>query len=233
MFINHFKVAFRNLMRNKGYTLITLSSLAIGIAACLLSFLYIQDELSYDRYNDKAERIVRITCRMLREGTEMHIACAGFPVAETMTAEFPEVENAVRFREEDNVKIEVEKSVFREKKIVYSDPSFFDVFSVPLLKGDRKTLLATPRSVVLSQTTAEKYFGTADPVGKVLHVDDKQEWQVSGVFADIPPQSHFHFDLIASLSTLDFSNNPSMRSWLSSIFQTYLLAAPWRLARRP
>jgi putative ABC transport system permease protein len=226
MLKNYFKVAFRNLMRNKGYTLITLASLVIGLAACLLSFLFIQDELSYDRYNDKSERIFRITTRMVREGKEINIVGAGAPVAETMMAEFPEVENAVRFREEGSVKVSVGATVFREKKVIYSDPSFFDVFSVPLLKGDRKTVLKAPQTVVLSRTTSEKYFGTADPLGKMLRIDDKQEWQVNGVFADIPRTSHFHFDFIVSLSTLDFNKDPSLASWLSLSLQTYLLLRP-------
>ena len=226
MFRNYFKVAFRNLMRNKVYALITLSSLAVGIAACLLSSLYIQDELSYDRYNDKAGRIARINCHMVREGMEVDLAGAGFPVAEILMAEFPEVENAVRFRDEGSAKVEIGRSVYMEKRVVYSDPSFFAVFSVPLLKGDRHTALAAPRSVVLSRTTAEKYFGAADPVGRVLRIDGKQEWRVSGVFADIPRQSHFHFDLIASLSTLDMAKDPSLRAWMGFNFQTYLLLRP-------
>jgi putative ABC transport system permease protein len=226
MFKNYFKVAFRNLSRSKGYTLITLSGLAIGLAACLLAFLYIQDELSYDRYNDKSERIFRIATRMVREGTEINIVGAGALVARTMIEEFPEVENAVRFREEGSVKVKVGATVFREKRTIFSDPSFFDVFSVPLLKGDRKTMLTTPRTVVLSQTAAEKYFGNADPVGKILRIDDKTDWQVSGVFADIPRTSHFHFDFIVSFSTLDLAQDPSMQSWLGFNFQTYVLLRP-------
>jgi len=226
MFKNYFKVAFRNLSRSKGYTLITLSGLAIGLAACLLAFLYIQDELSYDRYNDKSERIFRITTRMVREGTEINIVGAGALVARTMIEEFPEVENAVRFREEGSAKVKVGVTVFREKKVIYSDPSFFDVFSVPLLKGDRKAVLTAPRTVVLSQTTAEKYFGMADPVGKTLRIDDKEDWQVSGVFADIPRTSHFHFDFIVSFSTLNMASDPSMSSWMGFNFQTYLLLRP-------
>ncbi len=226
MFKNYFKVAFRNLSRTKGYTLITLSGLAIGIAACLLAFLYIQDELSYDRFNEKSERIFRIATRMVREGTEVNIVGAGAPTARTMIDEFPEVENAVRFREEGSIKVTVGATVFREGKIIYSDPSFFDVFSVPLLKGNRKSVLTAPRTVVLSQTTAEKYFGAADPVGRTLRIDDKDDWQVGGVFADIPRTSHFHFDLIVSFSTLDLASDPSMNAWMSFNFQTYLLLRP-------
>ncbi|HUU04545.1 MAG TPA: ABC transporter permease [Patescibacteria group bacterium] len=226
MFKNYFKVAFRNLSRSKGYTLITLSGLAIGIAACLLAFLYIQDELSYDRFHEKSERIFRITTRMVRDGVEINIVGAGAPAAKTMVEEFPEVENAVRFREEGSAKVQVGATVFREKRVIYSDPSFFDVFSVPLLKGDRQAVLAAPRTVVLSKTTAEKYFGAADPVGRTLRIDDKDDWQVSGVFADIPRTSHFHFDLIASFSTLDLTTDPSMGSWMSFNFQTYLLLRP-------
>ncbi len=224
MFRNYFKVAFRNLMRSKGYTLITLASLAIGIAACLLSFLYIQDELSYDRYNEKYERIFRITNRVVREGKELNVVGTGSPVAKAMMDEFPEVENAVRFREESSVNVKIGTAVFREKRIVYSDPQFFDVFSVPLLKGDRKTVLTKPQTVMLSQTKAEKYFGTADPIGKVLRIEDeKEDWQVSGVFKDIPRTSHFHFDFIVSLATLDLTKDPSESSWNSWNFRTYLL----------
>jgi putative ABC transport system permease protein len=223
---NYFKVAFRNLSRSRGYTLITLSGLAIGLAACLLAFLYIQDELSYDRFNDKAGRIFRIATRMVREGKEIHIVGAGAPVAKTLMEEFPEVENAVRFREEGSVKVKAGATVFREGKVIYSDRSFFDVFSVPLLAGDHQAVLTAPRTVVLSRTTAEKYFGAADPVGQTLRIDDKTDWQVSGVFADIPRTSHFHFDFIVSLSTLDLAHDPSLASWLSLSLQTYLLLRP-------
>ncbi|MBN2345545.1 MAG: ABC transporter permease, partial [Candidatus Aminicenantes bacterium] len=145
---------------------------------------------------------------------------------EAILEEFPEVENAVRFREEDSAKVEIAGAVFRETKVVYSDPSFFDVFAVPLLKGDRRNALAAPRSVVLSDTTARKYFGGDDPVGRTLRVDDGPEWRVGGVFADIPRQSHFHFDLIASLSTLDLNHDLSLRAWMGFNFQTYLLLRP-------
>ncbi len=226
MFLNYFKVAFRNLSRTKGYTLITLSGLAIGITACLLAFLYIQDELNYDRFNEKSERIFRIATHMVREGREINFIGAGSPAAKTMMEEFPEIENAVRFRDEGSVKVQVGASVFREGKVIYSDPSFFDVFSVPLLKGDRGAVLKAPRTVVLSRTTAEKYFGSTDPVGKMLRIDDQADWQVSGIFADIPRTSHFHFDLIVSFSTLDLTTIPTMSSWMSFNFQTYLLLRP-------
>jgi putative ABC transport system permease protein len=226
MFKNYFKVVFRNLSRNRGYALITLSGLAIGLTACLLAFLYIQDELSYDHFNAKSGRIFRIVTRMVREGREIHIVGAGAPAAGTLIKEFPEVENAVRFREEGSVKVTAGAKVFREGKVIYSDPSFFDVFSVPLLAGERQSVLTAPRTVVLSQTTAEKYFGAGDPVGRTLRIDDRTDWRVDGVYADIPRASHFHFDFIVSLSTLDLAGDPSMASWLSLSLQTYLLLRP-------
>jgi putative ABC transport system permease protein len=231
LFENYFKVAVRSLLRNKGYTLITLSSLAIGLAACLLSFLFVRDELSYDRYNDKSERIFRITTRILREGKEFSVIGSGLTVAGTLMAEFPEVENAVRFREEGRVNVGIGASVFKESRVVYSEPSFFDVFSVPLLRGDRRSVLKAPRTVLLSRTKAQMYFGAVDPVGKMLRIDNQLEWQVGGVFADIPRASHFHFDLIVSLSTLNLDKDPVMTSWLSMNLQTYLLLRPGASAR--
>ncbi len=220
--------------RSRGYTLITLSGLAIGIAACLLAFLYIQDELSYDRYQRKIRTYFPYRHAHWFAMARRSILSVLAPRRPgTMIDEFPEVENAVRFREEGSAKVKVGATVFREKKVIYSDPSFFDVFSVPLLKGDRKSVLTAPRTVVLSQTTAEKYFGAADPVGRTLLIDDKVEWQVGGVFADIPHTSHFHFDLIVSFSTLDLTSE-SIHEFLDEFqFPDLSAAAPGRLGRRP
>jgi putative ABC transport system permease protein len=221
MFRNYFKIAIRIVKRHKGFSLINILGLAIGMASCLLIFLYVQDELSYDRYNKKSDRICRIGTHLKMQSREMSVASVCAPMAGAMRDEFPEVEYAVRFREgSSSYLFKVGDKGFREEEVVFSEPSFFNIFSLPLLKGDPDTALESPHTLILSKKTAKKFFGSTDVVGKVLSVDSKQIYKVTGVFKDIPHNSHFHFDIIASLSTLDESRNPS---WFNMNFPTYVL----------
>ena len=228
MLKNYFKVAFRNLMRSKGYTLITLASLAVGIAACLLSFLYIQDELSYDRYNDKAGRIVRITCHMAREGIEVDIIGAGLPGGRDDTGRVPgSGERRPLSRRRQRQGRDRGIRLPGERRSSTADPSFFDVFSVPLFKGNRNDGAGGA-----AQRRAQPGDG-----GKILRLGRSRRQgsarrRQSGMAGQrricrhSPRQSHFHFDLIASLSTLDLAKDPSLRSWMGFNFQTYLLLRP-------
>ena len=221
MLKNNFKVAYRVIKRHKGFSLINILGLAVGMASCLLIFLYVQDELRYDRYNKNAERIYRVGTHLKMQNREMNIASVCPPMAKALRDEFLEVENTVRFREGENSYLfKAGNEAFREERVVFSEPSFFDIFSIPLLKGNPETALKSPYTLVLSQNTAEKFFGSADPVGKILTVDNSQDYQVTGVFKDIPDNSHFHFDVIASLSSLEESRDPS---WFNMSFPTYML----------
>ncbi len=221
MFKNYFKVAFRVIKRHKGFSLINILGLAIGMASCLLIFLYVQDELSYDRYNKDAGRICRVGIHLKMQSREMSVASVCGPMAEALVDEFLEVEHAVRFREgSSSYLFKYGDKSYREQKVVFSEPSFFDIFSIPLLKGNPATALESPHTLILSQKTAEKFFGSTDPVGKILTVDNIQDYEVTGVFKDIPSNSHFHFDVIASLSSLDESRDPS---WFNMNFPTYML----------
>jgi putative ABC transport system permease protein len=221
MFKNYFKVAFRIIKRHKGFSLINIMGLAIGMASCLLIFLYVQDELSYDRYNKNADRIYRVGTHIKMQSREMSVASVCGPMAKALVDEFLEVENAVRFREGSNSYLfKYEDKSYRENRVVFSEPSFFDIFSIPLLKGNPKTALEAPYTLILSQKTAEKFFGFSDPVGKILTIDNSQDYEVTGVFEEIPANSHFHFDVIASLSSLDESRDPS---WFNMNFPTYML----------
>ena len=221
MMKNYFKVAFRIIKRHKGFSLINIMGLAIGMASCLLIFLYVQDELSFDRYNKNADRIFRIGTHIKMQSREMSVASVSAPMAEALVDEFIEVEEAVRFREDaSSYLFKAGEKSYREERVVFSEPSFFDIFSIPLLKGNPNTALGSPYTLVLSQQAAEKFFGAEDPVGKVITVDHSQDYEVTGVFKDIPDNSHFHFDVIASLSSLDESRDPS---WFNMNFPTYVL----------
>ena len=226
MFKNYLVTSLRNIKKHKGYSFLNVLGLAIGMAACLLVLLYTRDELSWDRYNKNADRICRVVVDLARQGTEMTVAGAGAPVAAAMIKGFPEVEDAVRFNEaESMLQVRYGDKQFRENRAVHTDPSFFNIFSVPLLTGDPGTALTSPKTLVLSRSTARKYFGREDPIGKTLQLsaESPEDYRVTGVFEDIPRASHFHFDILISLSTLEAAGDPMMTSWMSFNFPTYFL----------
>ncbi len=225
MFKNYLVTSLRNIKKHKGYSFLNVLGLAIGMAACLIVILYTRDELSWDRYNRNADRICRVEVVLTREDRVMPIAGAGAPLAAAMIEGFPEVEDAVRFREGGGVLARYGDKQFRENRAAYTDPSFFNVFSVPLLEGDRGTALSSPKTLVLSRSTARRYFGQEDAVGKTLQfLEEKPEdFLVTGVFEDIPRASHFHFDILISLATLEAAGDPSMASWNTFNFPTYFL----------
>ncbi|HEY4061744.1 MAG TPA: ABC transporter permease [Puia sp.] len=218
---NYFKIAFRNLWRNRAFSVLNIVGLAIGIATCLVIWLFIQHELSYDRYNKKADRMVRVVFRGTVQGEKMREANVMPPVAQAFKANFPEVEEATRLMVAGYPRIQFGEKTFRDDKLAFVDSNFFKVFTLPLQKGDASTILMQPNSVVLSRAMAKKYFGDADPMGKVVvFPDQKASCTVTGVFDKVPENSHFHFDLFAALSTLQESRE---LSWMTSGYFTYLV----------
>jgi putative ABC transport system permease protein len=222
MLKNFFKTALRNLTKHKGYSLLNILGLAIGMACSLLILMYVQDELSYDRFNENADRIYRISTFFRMGGREGNIATAAAATGPDIMAEFPEVLDATRFRQRGSYIVRYGDNSFKERRTVFADESFFRMFSIPLVKGDPATALKQPNTLVLSQTTADKIFGIEDPVGKLLRLDDRDDYMVTGIYKDIPHNSHFHFDVIMAMAGLEESRDPT---WLSQNFQTYLLLA--------
>jgi len=220
MLKNYIKAAIRNLLKRKGYSLINIVGLAIGMASCLLILMFVKDELSYDAFNEKANRIYRVAASFFYGGRNFDIAVAPAPMAQVIIDEYPEVENAVRFRQRGRYIFRYGDNTFREKRVSYVDPSFFQIFSIPLLKGNPNTALNDPNALILSQNTAQKYFGAEDPVGKTLRLNDQTDYIVTGVFEEIPGHSHFHFDVFISMTSLAESKS---KTWMSQNFQTYIL----------
>lgn len=220
MFKNYFKTALRNLLKRKGYTFLNILGLAIGMACSLMILLYIQDELSYDKFNVNADQIYRINFFFRMGGREGHAAVTSPPSAQVLINEFPEITDAVRFRDRGSRIIKYEDISFKEKRIIFADASFFRVFSVPMIKGNPDTALEKPNTLVLSQTTVEKYFGDEEPVGKTVKINNETDYMITGIYEDIPHNSHFHFDVMLSMSSLEESRD---LSWLSQNFQTYLV----------
>ena len=214
-------IAFRNLWRNKAISAIHILGLALGIATCLLILVFVRHELSYDRYNENADRMVRVTFRGRMNGAGIKEANVMPPVAATLKKEFPEVLEATRLHADGIHRISYGTRTFREDALAFADSNFFRVFTLPLVKGDAATALVQPNTVVITKAVAEKYFGNEDPIGKVLNfTDDHAALTVTGVIAGVPENSHFHFDLFASMITLPDARSPS---WMTSNYFTYLV----------
>ncbi|PMD96567.1 cell division protein FtsX [Siphonobacter sp. BAB-5405] len=224
MLRNYFLVAWRNLLRNRTFTLINVTGLALGLATCILIMLYVVDEWSYDRFHERADRIVRVVFKGKTEGGSINEAHVMPPVARTLQSSFPEVAEATRLRLAGSPLISYGTKSLRESVMAFADSNIFRVFTLPLLKGDSKTALIKPSSLVISETVARNYFGEADPIGKILEIKAwKSSYQVTGVMQDMPTNSHFHVDILASMSGLAEAQSTT---WLTSEFFTYLLLTP-------
>ena len=202
MFQNYLKIALRNLIKQRIYSLINIIGLAIGMTCCLLIALYVRHELSYDRFHEKGERIYRVAVKTTIPSGTFYDAETPFPLAAQLQIDYSEVERVVRifFREEELVT--VGEKQFVEPKIAFADTGFFQMFSFPLLRGNPRRLLNDPAAVVLSASQARKYFGEEDPLGKTLALNNRLTFQVSAVMEDMPPNSHFHADILFSFLAL-------------------------------
>jgi putative ABC transport system permease protein len=224
MIKSYFKIAWRNLKKNKVFSFINITGLSLGISVCFIIMLYVQDELGYDRYNDHADRIARIQFKAIINGGEINEAGVMAPVAQTVKKDFPEVEDATRLKFQGSSKIVYGSKSFKNDLVALADPNFFNVFTLPLLSGDAKTALLQPHTIVLSKLTAEKYFGKEDPIGKSLGFNDNTEfYKVTGVFDKVPANSHFHADMLGSMVGSEPARSDS---WMEGTFLTYLLLRP-------
>ncbi|HEY6899944.1 MAG TPA: ABC transporter permease [Puia sp.] len=221
MLKNYFKTALRNLWKNKGFSAINIVGLAIGLSTCLLIFIYVMDELSYDRHHKNADRIYRVDAEIKFGGNHFILAQAPAPTGPAMLQDYPEVEKEVRFRNYGGMSVKKGNQNIREEAVIYADSTLFDVFSLPVLAGDPHTALMEPRTVVITRRTAKKYFDNVQVVGRNLIVNDSVPYRVTAVIEDLPEQSHFHFDFFVSLSESKEAKNTN--EWMSNNFNTYVL----------
>jgi putative ABC transport system permease protein len=222
MLKNYIKIAYRNLIKHKFYSLLNIFGLSLGIASCILIFAYIGHELSYDGYHKNADNIYRIVSKRTVSGQTSELAISPAPVGPTMVEELPEVKNAVRFSPTVKRIFAYQDKNYFQEGVLYVDLSIFDVFSFELIEGDPKTALEVPFTMVFTEKTAQKYFGGESPVGKIINWDNKYDYRVTGVVKDPPPNSHFTFNALASFSTF-IKYDPRIGSWNGGSFQTYLL----------
>lgn len=206
--------------RQKIYTVINVTGLAIGIAGALFILIWIQDEKSYDRFHTNTHQIYRVTQRHRLNGVVSSYTNTPAVLARTLMLECPEVEQATSVRSDrEGTLVGVGEKTYHESKIGQADEMFFMVFSFPFLEGDPKTALVSPQSVVISRKTSDRYFGKADPMGQILTIYDN-DFLVTGVIENMPPNSHFHFDLLCSKNSFQEWLQPD---WSWNPFKTYVL----------
>lgn len=222
MFKNYFRTAWRSLYKNKASSAINIFGLGIGLTCCLLIALYIQHELSYDTFQVNGKRIARVIMEYRFNGSSQANKgnFTSVRVAPVFKQNFPEVESAVKMAMYEKV-VSSQERLFSEKRFMFADPAFFDVFTFKLLRGDSRTAISAAGQVVITESTAKKYFGDKNPVGQVLRVDTGL-YKVTGVMQNCPSNSQIKFDFIASFSSLAIPQEFETSYWDAN-YTTYLL----------
>lgn len=225
MFRNYIKTAWRNIRKNKLFSFINILGLSIGVATCFIIMLYVQDELSYDKFNKNADNIARVIFKADVNGGKINESVTMPPVAAVMKKDFPEVQDATRLQAYGSSKILYKDKVFKDDKFAFADANFFSIFTLPMIEGDAKKALLQPHTLVITQSTAKKYFGNEGAIGKTVIVtsDNDLPYTITGVIKDIPANSHFHFDMFGSMESFAPAKSDT---WMSGGFHTYLLLKP-------
>jgi len=226
MFNNYFKTAWRNIVHHKGYSFINIFGLAVGIAGCILIMVWVQNELSFDRFNNKADRIYRLYHDLTLNNKTRITPLTSAPVAPALRQSFPEVESAFRIMSVGRTTVKYGEREFREDGVYFADNSIFDVFSLPMIHGDAKSALAAAYSAVITEKTAQRYFGAENPLGKFLKFGDGHEYAITGVIKNLPSNSHININILHSFATWISENKQEAEMWGRIGLITYVLLAP-------
>ncbi len=222
MLKNYIITALRNLLKNKGFSVINILGLSIGLASFMLISLYVYHELTMDSYHKNANRIYRIVENLRTENELLFQSVSSPPMGPMIAHDFPEVQAFVRFTQ-NGVLVRKDNLSYYEEDCYLADSSVFDIFSFKVLKGNAKTALTEPNTTVLTESAARKYFGDKDPLGQTLEMDGDQI-KITGIMADVPENSHFRFDMLISFSTWSINNKKSeLNEWFWNGFHTYFL----------
>jgi len=224
MFGNYVKIALRTIRRYKGYSFINIFGLAVGIACCILILLFVQHELSYDKYHNDLDRLFRVSADVTTNSGSTKYAAIAPPVGPSLIKDFPQIEYAARILYFESTRLVKHNEVmFYETNFVYADQDIFNILTIPFLYGDPDNSLDRPFTVVIPQHLSEKYFGSENPVGKTLSIDQR-DYQVSGVIKDLPDNTHFIFDTFVSMH--DLRDPPWMQDWTWPGMYTYIKLKP-------
>lgn len=221
MLKNYFRTALRNLLKHKFYSLLNVLGLSIGLGCFMLISLFVKDELSYDSHFKSSDQIYRVDFAATLNGSDHISAQIGAPTALAMKRDFPIVEDAMRMRNTGNwfVKRKGQTETFKEEHVLMADSNFFKFFEMDLVYGDPETALNRPNTLVMDLTTSKKIFGDMNPIGEVLVLDNSTDYEVTGIYADLPKNTHFQHNMMLSMSSFEWANN---QNWLSTNFNTYV-----------
>lgn len=229
MFKNFLKIAYRNFMRQRVYSMINTSGLAIGVACFLLIFLYINDELSYDRFHSKSDRTYRILEHFESDGVGEHSASQPFPVGPALVNDYPgQIDHMTRMFDFQSPFLalanrKLDRS-FNEPNVFFVDSTFFDVFDFEMIVGDKSTALDEPNAILITESMAKKYFSDENPLGQIIDFQGERNLIVKGIMADAPHNGHFQFDFLISFSTLRAHyQDRTMERWYWNPCWTYLV----------
>ncbi|MBN9385134.1 MAG: ABC transporter permease [Chitinophagaceae bacterium] len=232
MLRNYLKIAIRNMAKHKVISFINLFGLTVGITCCLLILTYIIHEVSYDKYNSKADRVYRVTRSFNnKEGiVSLHLGAVAPPFGPLLRNEFPDIEKVTRIFPVGTVPMRYEEKIFNEKDVYFGDDNLFSIFDVNLEKGNPHTALSDPYSVILTEDLAKKYFGGEDPVNKVIRLNNQFNFKVTGIFKPFPDAAHLHPRMMLSFATLKdtaiYGERKLQTNWGNNAFFTYLLLPP-------
>ncbi len=208
MFLSYLKTTLRSIKKHLGYSLINIMGLAIGMACCILILLFVFDELSYDKFHENHDRIYRVTRLWLNEDgvINLHLGHVAPPIGPLLENDFPEIVHAVRIIGAGGLLVGRNANFFEEPRFFFAEEDFFNVFTYEMIAGDPATALRDPMTVVITQETAEKYFGSENPLGQSITVKAdpiKVDMTVRGVIKTMPHNSHFHADILGSFKTYE------------------------------
>ncbi|HEY4935928.1 MAG TPA: ABC transporter permease, partial [Puia sp.] len=225
MLRNYFITAWRNLIKNKAFSIINMLGLSTGLCCFLLILLFVQDELHFDQFNQKADQIFRVNSSIRFGGTSLEFPLAPDPMGEVLKKDYPQVEQFSRIYKANGSKQVKKGNLFiTEERVAHVDSTFFDVFTFPVVSGSTENALNEPNTVVITESTAKKYFGTSDAVGRLVETTEKGKtlYKVTAVIQDMPENCHFHLDFLFSMKNVDYN----WGTYLSHNFYTYLVLRP-------
>ncbi|MCJ7679493.1 MAG: ABC transporter permease [Candidatus Aminicenantes bacterium] len=221
MFKNYLKTAVRNLLKKKSFSFINITGLAVGMAVCFVLLSYVLNEVTYDRFHEKHNRIYRIASKLDVAGRKIEIPGTPGPFGPLLMESYPEIAGIVRLKSKGTAILSHGDKVFEEDNICYIDPSFTDVFTVQVVSGDPKTFLNAPFTMIITEEMAKKHFGGENPIGQIIRMDHKYDYTVTGVVKKMPENSHFKFNMLGSLSTQEKIRG-DLDSWMGFNYSTYL-----------
>ena len=220
LFGKNLQIAIRILIRQKAYSLINIFGLALGLASCIFILLWVQDELAYDHFHEKADRIFLIGLDAKLGAQEFKGASSPPPMARALHQEFTGIEQVARMEKTPDRLVKYRDKIFTEDEFYYTDSSFFDIFSFKLLRGDPQSALDEPFSMVITSDMKEKYFGEKEALGEVLRIDGRRDYQITGICENVPQQSSFQFNFLTPFSSIEDTTH---FDWGSNFVQTFVL----------